>query len=157
MAVGPALISAGGEIQYRAGTLRTGARMVTTPSRRSSRLILMLGAVGGLAAGYASVALGATGVVLALVILGLAAAGTPRSRLLFPFALLGAGVGGLLTLSPVLFTASLCKSNSGGGSSSSSYEMNCYLPLTLWAAVVYGALAFVGLVAVALVTMRSRR
>ena len=112
--------------------------MATTPRRRSW-LLVVIGIVAGIAGGFASVALGATGVVLAVVIVGLAAAAIPRDRLVFPLTLAGLGVGGLLTLASTLLTARLCTASSSSPSAS-----GCYLPLTLVAAVVFAGLGLAG-------------
>jgi len=117
--------------------------MATTPRRRSW-LLVVIGIVAGIAGGFASVALGATGVVLAVVIVGLAAAAIPRDRLVFPLTLAGLGVGGLLTLAPTLLTARLCTATAGSASSSSPSASSCYLPLTLVAAVVFAGLGLAG-------------
>lgn len=117
--------------------------MATTPRRRSW-LLVAIGIVAGMAGGYASVALGATGVVLTVVIMGLAAAGMPRDRLVLPLTLIGIGLGGLLTLAPTLLTARLCTTTAGSASSSTPLTTDCYLPLTLVAAVVFTALGLMG-------------
>jgi hypothetical protein len=117
--------------------------MATTPRRRSW-LLVAIGIVAGIAGGYASVALGATGVVLAVVIVVLAAAGMSRDRLVLPLTLIGIGLGGLLTLAPTLLTARLCTATAGSASSSTPSTSDCYLPLTLVAAVVFTALGLMG-------------
>jgi energy-coupling factor transporter transmembrane protein EcfT len=130
--------------------------MDTTPSHGVSKRVLALGFFAGVLGGYASVAFGILGIALALVVVGVVIADIRRSRLLPGIVLLGLGVGGLLALGPVLATTNLCSSTSGGGSSANPPSLNCYSPLTFYAAIAYSAIGFVGLIGSVIVVVRHR-
>jgi len=114
--------------------------------------------VAGLAAGYASVALGATGFVLSGLVVLLAAYVARDELGILGITLAGTGVGGLLTLSPTVIRSHPCASMALQCSSSAPCQSpDCYAPITVYAGIAYAAAVLIGLGVVALSSRRRSR
>lgn len=102
--------------------------------------------IAGLLAGSASVALGATGFVLGVLVVLLAAYVARDELSILGITLAGVGLGGLLTLSPTVIRSHPCTSMALQCSSTGPCQSSdCYAPLTVYAGIAYVAAVLLGL------------
>lgn len=114
--------------------------------------------VAGLIAGYASVALEATGFVLGVIVVLLAAYVARGELGILGITLAGTGVGGLLTLSPTVIRSHPCTSMAQQCSSTGPCQSpDCYASMTAYAGIAYLAATLLGLGIVALSIRRRSR
>ncbi len=114
--------------------------------------------IAGLLAGYASVALGATGFVLAVLVVLLAAYVARNELSILGVTLAGAGLGGLLTLGPTVIRSHPCTSMALQCSSTGPCQSSdCYAPITVYAGIAYVAAFLVGLGMLAVSNRRRSR